>query len=265
MYEKIVGAGPEAKPSYLDEGDLMHLMLAEYYRQKMLPVADRPPHIEMIDNAIKLGRKRAITMDLSIEAAEDEVISTFQQYCLFYQDDKETPVAVEQPMVLTLYERPDTEDEEGLRVILQLIVDVIFENRQGQRTWTDHKTRRRNREATPLSNQFLAYAWASGDRRSMRNNIGFQKSLAPEKKFTRDFFPYPKSVINWWVEWTVYRAQYIDACVKSENFPPDFTVCDKYDGCFYQDVCMQNLVDRERFLNDNFIQRRKHRSIFDLR
>ena len=259
MYEKVVRAEPEKKPQYLDEGDLIHFMLAEYYRQKMLPVETRPPQALMIDRAIELGRHRVITLDIDIEAAEDEVIHTFREYCMFWQNDPEIPIAVEQPVVYVLHE------DEELQVIIQLIVDVIFENRQGLKTWTDHKSRRRNREAVPLTNQFMAYALLSGTGRSMRNNVGFQKTLPPEKKFTRDFFPYPKDVLEWWRQWTVYRAQMIDMCEETENFPPDFTVCDRYDGCWYQDVCMQTGDMRERFLNENFVNRRQHKNIYEMK
>lgn len=265
MYDKLVEAAPEKKPDYLDKGDMMHIMLAEYYKLKMMPPDERLPHGPMIEQAIEKGRFKVISLDLEIEAAEDEVIPTFREYCLFWQNDPEFPISVEQPVVLPLLERPDTEEEEGLTILFEMIPDIVFENRQGYMTWTDHKTRQRNREAIPLSNQFVAMAWASGTGRSMRNNIGFQKTLPPEKKFTRDFFVYPRGVIDWWVEWSIYRAQFIDACTRSNNFPPDFTVCDKFDACWFLDVCMQSPQDRQRFLNENFIKRARHVSIYDRR
>ncbi|KKM58618.1 hypothetical protein LCGC14_1549020 [marine sediment metagenome] len=265
MYDKIVEAAPKKKPAFLEKGDLMHIMLAEYYREKMKKPEERLPHLEMIDKAIELGRKKVIKMDLEIEESEDVVISTFNQYCLFWQTDPYTPVAIEHPVTFVLFEREDTDEEEGLRVLLQMIVDIIFENQQGHLLWTDHKTRSRNKEATPVSNQFMAYAHVSGTKRSMRNNVGFQKTVPPERKFTRDFFPYPQKVLEWWVGWTVYRAQFIDACIKSDNWPPDFTKCDEYSGCWFQDVCMQSPDERERFLNENFIKRVRLQSIYDKR
>ena len=267
LYDKLVEAAPERKADYLEKGDLMHAMLEPYYKLKMLPPEQRPPHAQMIDAAIDAGRRKVISMDLEIEVSEDEVIPTFQEYCVYWEGkpDPEIPVAVEQPVVLELYRREDTDEEEGLIVMIEMIPDIIFENRQGHITWTDHKTRSRNQEATPLANQFLAYAWASGTRRAMRNNIGFQKTLPAEKKFTRDFFPYPSGVIDWWVGWSVYRAQFVDACIKAENFPPDFTKCGNYGGCTFTDVCMQSPDNRERFLNENFIKRRRIRSIYDRR
>ena len=288
MYDKIVEAAPERRADYLDKGDMMHVMLAEYYKQKMLPVEERPPHIEMIENAIERGRHRVISLDLELEVSEEEVIPTFREYCEYYAADNWIPIAVEQEVVWVLHEVPDRGfckkcdklvdiqeknciecneavevTEEGIRILMQMIVDIIFENQQGHRLWTDHKTRSRNSDPMPLSNQFIAYAVASGTKRAVRNNIGFQKTLPAEKKFTRDFFPYPQGVLDWWREWTIYRAQFIDACVKTENFPPDFTTCDKYSGCIYADVCMQSPNQRERFLQDNFVKRRRIRSIYD--
>jgi len=264
LYDKLVEAAPPTKPAFLEKGDLMHIMLAEYYREKMKPVEERLKHLEMIEKAIMLGRQRVVTMDLDVIESEDIVISTFRDYCLYWQNDNYLPVAVEQAMVIPIYERPDSDEGEGLRVLFQLIVDIIFENQQGHRIWTDHKTRSRNdNNPIALSNQFMAYAHLSGTNRSMRNNVGFQTSLPPEKKFTRDFFPYPKAVLEHWVGWTVYRAQFIDACIKEDHFPPDFTKCGDFGGCWFADVCMQSPVDRERFLNDNFIQKKRNVSIFE--
>lgn len=269
MYEKLVEAAPERRQDYLDKGDMMHVMLAEYYKLKMLPVEQRPPHVHMIEEAIEKGRARVVNLDLEIEVSEDEIIPSFREYCEYYQSDPWLPIAVEQEVVWVVHEQPDVLDdngeivEEGIRVLMQMIVDIIFENQQGHKLWTDHKTRSRNREPMPLSNQFLAYAVASGTRRSVRNNIGLQKTVAVDKKFTRDFFPYPQGVLDWWKEWTVFRTQFIDACIKSDNFPPDFTTCDKYSGCIYKDVCMQSPDNRQRFLNENFVKRRRIRSIFD--
>lgn len=265
MYDKIVEAAPERRADYLDKGDMIHAMLAEYYRLKISPPETRPAHALMIEQAIELGRHKLISMDLEIEVSEDEIIPAFREYCLFWQNDPWVPVEIEVPVAHILYERPDTDEEEGLQIIFQMIVDIIFENQQGHKIWTDHKTRSRNKDAIPLANQFMAYALVSGTRRSMRNNIGFQKTLPPEKKFTRDFYHYSTGVLDWWKNWTVYRAQFIDACIKSDNYPPDFTKCDEYSGCAFVDVCMQSPENRERFLNDNFVKRRRLTSIYDKR
>lgn len=262
LYEKIVLAAPVNKPAYMDKGELLHFMIASYYKSKMEGKLNEEQRIE---KAIDDGRHKVISLDLEIEVAEDEVIHTFRDYCSFWKGDSYFPVAVEQEVVETLYEEPDEEGREGLRIILQMIVDVIFETPQGQRIWTDHKTRSRNRETIPLANQFMAYALISGNNRSMRNNIGFQKTVAPEKKFTRDPFFYSKEVLEWWRDWTIYRAQYIDSCIKANHFPPDFTVCNQYDGCWYKDVCMQSPSNRENFLRVNFVQRKRKASIYEMK
>lgn len=265
MYDKLVEAAPVNKPKFLDKGDVMHLMLAEYYREKMKPAGERPSHHDMIEKAIEEGRRKVITLDIDVVESEDEVISTFRDYCLFWQQDNYIPIAVEQEIITTLYERPDSDEGEGLRVLMQLIVDIIFENSQGRKIWTDHKTRSRNFEPIPLSNQFMAYAFFSGTSLSMRNNIGFQKSLPPEKKFTRDLFPYPKEVLEHWRMWSVYRAEMIDRCIKEGEFPPDFTKCSEFSGCWFVDVCMQPPEERQRFLNENFLRRKRKANILELK
>ena len=82
LYSKIVRAALEKKAPSLEKGTLMHIMLAEYYREKMVDPDKRLNHLQMIDKAIGKGREKVIPMDLEIEESEDVVIKTFNEYCL---------------------------------------------------------------------------------------------------------------------------------------------------------------------------------------
>ncbi len=291
LYEKVLHFQRQHNPTYLDEGTLMHHLLADLYRSKMVTGEKRLHYSQMIEKAIDYGRHKAIGLDLDVTVSEDVVIETFRQYCSYYEHDPliQTVIGVEKPMSFVLYQEDDISCEEhaivlpgkdtlvgwtkdceeckkteGFRVVLEMIVDLIFENPQGLQIWMDHKTRSRNSEPVPLDNQFMAYAHVSGTRRAFRNNVGYQKTLPAEKKFIRDPFFYTSGVLDWWVGWTVYRAQFIASCVKENHFPPDFTKCRIASAqCTFIDVCMQNPgIDRERFLKENFVNRPR-RTIYD--
>lgn len=260
MYEKIVEAAPVQKPSFLSGGDLIHIMLASFYREKM---KGELTYMQRVEKAIEAGRLYIVNSDLEVEEGEEVFIDAFRQYCEFNINDPYVPVAVEQVVVETLHEQPDTDEEEGYRVILQMIVDIIFENPQGHILWTDHKTRKRNEDAVPLSNQFPAYALISGHNRSLRNNIGLQKTVPPEKKFTRDMFFYPRGVLEWWRTSAVERTLWLNQCIKDSHYPPDFTKCRDYGKCWFIDVCMQSPENREAFINANFVRRKRRHSIYE--
>ncbi len=292
LYEKVLAFQREKNPTYIDSGTYMHWLLAEYYRSKKQGV-ERLTESQIIEKAVDFGRRKSIGLDLDIEIGEDVVIQTFRDYCSFYERDPliQLVLGVEQPVSFVLYREldepciehrdPQTHPDdpivgnwindcekckltEGFRVVVEAIIDLIFENPQGLQIWMDHKTRSRNYDPVPLDNQFLAYGYMSRTRRAFRNNIGFQKTLPAEKKFTRDPFFYTQGVMDWWASWTVYRAQFIDACVKDNHFPPDFTKCRiQSAACTFIEVCMQNPgIDREGFLKANFVNKPR-RSIYD--
>lgn len=231
-YSKLRRRETFEKAPSIDKGDLVHQVLAHYYKAKMSQKELGLSHTKMVELAIERGRQAAVTLDLDIDSSE-ECIRTCQQYLTHYAGDPWVPVAVEAPFSIVLFEDDD------IRIVFEGRVDLIVENplQNNMKIVVDHKTGSRNTTPSGLSNQFMGYCVAFGVTMSVLNKIGFQKTLPPAKKFVRHVLPYPKKVLDEWVEWTVWRARFIDACTQEGTFPPDFTKCDEYSGCQYKEVC----------------------------
>jgi hypothetical protein len=223
---------PTTAPS-IDKGSLVHLMAATYYKGKMNMRTLGLKHADIVELSIERGREAAVQMDLPIEDAE-MCVKTWQAYCVFYKDDPWIPIHVEEPFSFVLEETDD------LRIVFEGRIDLVCKNplQNDMILVVDHKTGSRNQEPTGLSNQFMGYCVVMDVKLAILNKIGFQKTLPPNKKFVRHVLSYPKEVLSEWIRWSVWRAQFVDACVQAGSYPPDFTSCDKYSGCEYKDVCL---------------------------
>jgi hypothetical protein len=243
---------PEKAPS-IDKGSLVHEMAAKYYRGKMEMKSLGLNHSQIVELSVEHGRKTAIDMDLGVNEAE-ECVRAWTQYCTYYAGDPWVPIHVEEPFSVILYE------DDELRIVFEGRIDLIVRNplQNNMTLVVDHKTGSRNSTPSGLSNQFMGYCVATGNKIAILNKIGFQKTLPPAKKFPRHVLSYPKEVLDEWVEWTVWRARFVDACVQGGSFPPDFTKCDEYSGCQYKDVCLAPPATRQDKLTRFFRVAEKH-------
>jgi hypothetical protein len=230
----------------LDKGTVIHAAMESYYKDQMNGI----PWEQRTEKALKELQSSAIDTGL---ISEDVAlcIKTAREYFTYYKDDPLIPIAVEAPFAYVLYEDDD------YKIIFEGKFDVVFQNPlQDIILVTDHKTGSRNSEPSGLSNQFMGYTVVGqtfgAKRMAMVNKIGFQKTLPPKEKFVRHFLPYTKEVLDDWVEWTVARAIYINNCNKLKQYPPDFTKCDEYSGCFFKDICLTAPKLRPEYLSRFF-------------
>lgn len=242
----------ERAPS-IDKGDLVHHMLENYYKGKIKQRELGLSHADLIDLAIEKGRQRATETDLSIQDAE-QCVQAVKQYCIFYKEDPWIPVEVESAFSYNLFE------DDEIRIIFEGKIDLVCINplRNNMRLVIDHKTGSRNSVPSGLSNQFMGYCVVSGTKLAIMNRIGFQKTLPPDKKFVRHILPYPQKVLDEWVEWTIWRARFIAACIQEGSFHPDFTKCDEYGGCQFKDVCLAPPETRDDMLMRFFRKGERH-------
>jgi len=71
----------------------------------------------------------------------------------------------------------------------------------------------------------------------MVNKIGFQVTLKPREKFERPIISYPQTLIDAWVQNTIWWVKMMRFHTRQNVWPQNFTSCDKYSGCVFQDVC----------------------------
>lgn len=254
---------PIRKPDFLERGDVMHKMLHAYYwgrlrnpKEHHLYLLDEDGnrqgdhpfarligirHKDLVDECVKIGRSAAFDTDLDVEQREFYV-RTFVEYAIHYAGDGWMPLEIEQSFSKVIYVEPDVVEgdkivKEGLTILIEGIVDLVTDTPFNGISIIDHKGAKQNRPISDLSNQFMCYSWALGNRNIIVNRIGFQTSYGPEKKFTRIPLSYSSARIAEWRYWAIYWAKLYLFSLDNEVWPPNFTSCDKFAGCAYKIVC----------------------------
>lgn len=230
--EHLENFRPFQKAEALEKGDLMHKMLAHYYRQKMQKRSDWNA---IVQEAMDIARKASVDMDIS-NASVEEDIKQFIAYCDFHHHDGWEPLIVEHPFSKVLYSREDTPQREGLTILWEGIIDLVIRDPHNERWVVDHKTASRRGKVSPLSAQFMGYSWYSGID-VIVNKIGFQKTLDEKERFKRHPLHYQASSIREWQESVVFWTHVALDYIEKDYFPPNWTSCDKYSGCIFRPVC----------------------------
>jgi hypothetical protein len=256
---------PFIKAERMEKGSVGHKILYHYYRELGLNVnrVDKRHRNDIIEEAFKIGTLEATKTDLTREALNG-VFENCHSYFRHYQhedwlpllDDKGQPL-VEVPLTKVLFQREDTSELEGIRIIFNGIIDLILAARKGVPvTIVDHKFKDRISDLDPLSNQMALYSASTGIQDVLRNDIGSHKEGNPNK-FHRPSFRYEQSQMNENIQWAVYwalEAEYHEAVA---IFPPNPTSCDKFGGCLFRRVCNTIPAGREGVINANFRTRGK--------
>lgn len=241
------------KAEPLERGDLLHKMLEFYYGYigecldsnsevaKFVSEMRLPPsklkHDDLVQACEILAGYFASKMSLPSEEVAS-VIYQFKEYAKFYEHDDWRPLAVEGVASKLLYE------DDEVQFLYNGKVDLIAEHGNIRMPW-DHKHSQRRQTPSSLSNQFRGYAWLLDMDYVLVNKIGFQKTLKPQERFTRDILTYSKSQLDEWRENTIWWCGFLDQCLQTGNFPMNLTSCDKYSGCIFQNLCERDPSSRE--------------------
>jgi hypothetical protein len=174
-------------------------------------------------------------------------LDTCQQYHEFYRSDHWVSLEVETVKSAVLYE------DESLRILWKAKLDWVVDTNQGIYS-VDHKTMKQRRDTVALNNQFIGQALIMKTRGVFVNKVGFQKTLKPHEKFTREIVPYSsESLLEWQGEILPYYANLLLMYTETEYFPPNYSNCDgKFGNCIFMDVCKSNPSMREEELKINF-------------
>lgn len=245
---------PIIKPDYFEKGDLLHQMLSAYYSMRKHRKnwgINKHTHADVVDIAVVIGRKAAVKMSLEVDVVE-EVISTFRQYCTYTSNDGwDRVLSTEEVASKILFENDD------LIILYQGKIDLTIEISNCQLIPVDHKSSSRRGRPQQLSNQFMGYCWLLGVNNLIVNKIGFQKSLKDVEKFERYTMSYSPDMIEEWREQAIYWIMKYISDSERDFFPPNYTSCDKYSGCIYQEVCRKTKELRDYKLVQLFQERPK--------
>jgi len=239
---------PLAKPDYLERGSLIHRMLQTYYTLKKYRTRwqqNNTTHEDVINICIRVGQWYAIKQQLDVEEVV-EILFQFKEYCRFYEHDGwDRIIAVEQVGSLVLYE------DDKICILYEMKPDLVLQLDNGIIA-IDHKTAKQRKQPSKLANQFMGYCFGLGINNIVVNKIGFQKTLKPHERFNRHTLSYPNDVLEEWRDNTVWWIRQLLEHIREDYWPANFTSCDKYAGCVFQDVCVKERVAREYELMRSF-------------
>jgi hypothetical protein len=206
-------------------------------------------HADIIDICVRVGQHAAIKMSLDNVEVES-VVNAFREYAAFIANNGwDNIIAVEQSGSRIIYE------DEDIVILYQFKIDLIISLQNCPVYPIDHKSSKQRRNPQYLSNQFMGYCWGLDVSNIGENKIGFQKTLKPEEKFQHHTLSYSAEMLEEWREWAIYwLKKYIVDC-ENDFYPPNYTSCDKYSGCIFQDICKASKEVREMKLLQTFERR----------
>lgn len=176
-------------------------------------------------------------------------LETCEQYFDKYKNDFWVPLEIEVVKREIIYE------DDQIRVMWKAKLDAIMDTNQAIMPM-DHKTMKQKREFLDLNNQFMGQSFLTKSRQVVKNNIGFQKTLKADEKFTREIITYTADrLLEWQSEIVPYYAYRLLEYTNSGYYPPDYTRCEgKFGNCvFASEVCRADRSMREDALNINFV------------
>ncbi|MEX0598095.1 MAG: PD-(D/E)XK nuclease family protein [Candidatus Paceibacterota bacterium] len=217
----------------LDRGSLLHLILAHYYKLKLKGIDEQT----CIEESIEEGRKSSLAIEGLNPQDCAEVYFQFREYCRYYSEvgDNIYPMegGIERPFIKQIYE------DDNLIIALQGIIDYLGKYVGSDNLLVmDHKGISQRQEYSILRNQFKNYAIAAGVDTVVVNKIGFQKTLTPAERFSRQIITYSQDQLDEQKEIIIADGKMMLLHMKNEFFPPNFTACDYMSGCgFKNEFC----------------------------
>lgn len=223
----------------LEEGDLLHHMYEFFNTVKMRDpsiVYDELRFHSALADAISHGERHCVEQNLTPSEA-DEVIYQFKAHVLHEQFNGERVLEVEKPFLITLYE------DEDYRIHYAGKIDLIVDKPHFGVCVKDFKKKSRTSPPEPLSNQFTGYSYATKIKTVIVDEVGFQKSLEPQKRFKE--FPVYYTDDQWeaWKVDTIWWGHMLIYHMEENRWPRNRTSCDKYNGCVYGKICNSSTED----------------------
>jgi PD-(D/E)XK nuclease superfamily len=234
------------KPMPLERGDLTHTILETYYN--LHRYIDRWPRDFSITQVRKIltrvAENHATRLNLSCEESDAIMHVVINQYLDYYWGERAQTLAVEQVASKVMYA------DENLTIVYDAKIDWIISLGNTPILPVDHKTSSRRGMTNEMSNQFMGYCWMLSTNNIMVNKIGLQKTVKPKDKFERPIISYAPSVIDAWINNSVWWIKHILDCEERGVWPQNLTSCDKYNSvCQFYDVCKSPTESREHTLS----------------
>lgn len=230
----------------IEMGSIVHTFLEVYYKT-IINGQFRSKAEELADEHARAYAKSDKVKNTTLEEREWAVDSC-HQYLERWKRDTWMPLEVEKVKGKILYE------DDEVRILYKVKYDLIVDTPQGIYP-VDHKSMKQRRDTLSLNNQFIGQCIVQGTSRMFVDKVGFQKSLKPEEKFTRDPIPYSADRLKeWQYEILPYYVKLMIEYSESGYFPPNFSGCEtKFGFCDFRKVCEAERNLREDVLKELFV------------
>ena len=235
----------DGKSPSIEMGSMVHAYLEKYYGLVSQGTNKKEAHgYGMIACDIY-----AKSSECQTSSDEDKklAIDTCDLYYEHYKNDSWVPLEVE------VVKKAEVYQDDEICLIWSAKLDLIAENSSGI-VPIDHKTMKQRRPAMSLNNQFMGQCLLMGTRYMIVNKIGFQKSLKPSERFTREAVNYTASrMLEWQSTILPYWAKIYMMYAESNYWPPNWTHCEnKFGFCQFKNVCESDEGMREEVIGINF-------------
>lgn len=194
------------------------------------------------------GTKNVPNISETYKIGWDRIQSTVLEYFDFYKNDSWVPLEVEVVKGKILYE------DDEIRILWKAKLDLTVDTNQGIYP-VDHKTMKQRRDQLKMNNQFMGQCIIMNTRNVIIDKIGFQTTLKPNEKFTRNPVSYSNDALFEWQSVTLpFYAKLMLMYNETGYWPPNFTHCEnKYGNCSFCNVCEADRNMREEIIKQNFI------------
>jgi hypothetical protein len=253
-YSFIKSLEPKIKAAALNKGGHLSSALELYYKAKM----EGKPFNDCFNLGFAyLSAAEFFDGKTEKESAQSQqllLVRKFAEYCNYYHNEKEWPIAVESGFSKNLYE------DDSLLIIYEGKPDLVVANPRGSNDIYpfDHKSESRRNELHGFSNQFLGYAWALEADKLVVNYIGLQESFKPEEAFLRVVHRYSKADIEDWRNNVVRNVKEFIHATSDGYYPKKRSACDtKYGLCRYAKLCDTQIEWTRQQREEQFFQVRE--------
>lgn len=260
----------EGNTNFLQAGQMVHKILEEFNkaiingmsRTKAIMIGleagqqfyKTPGASNIPEHNIYEGSNKILKNGLKSEAkgklksvGYDWIMATMDMYFKRWVNDGWTPIEAEKVRGAVVYE------DDEVRVLWKAKLDKMVDTFQDGMMPGDYKTMKMNRHTLPLNNQFMGQCLVAGTRKMFIDKIGFQENLKPEDKFVREIMSYTAEQLAEQTMTIGYYAKYMTNLLAQSYYPPNYTHCDKFNGCMYRKPCEANASDRDRVFKLNFM------------
>ena len=249
-YQYDEGFQAQSRNEGQDKGTLVHELTKVYYRRKLAILKKEDPGPPLDEQLTAMRLKMVPKLGLGPDDIQ-HVNKTVQEYFTFYQDEGWEPRAVEEWFHYPLFESDRT-----IYILYGKMDIIVFVPRKDKLMVVDTKSGARIYQSSPLDVQPMAYCLGSGITTFCRNNIGLQKSLKIEERFTRPIWPYDPEQLEEFRVNLCNKLLLYEVNTALGRYPMNNSACMRnFRKCDFHDVCYALPSNRNRRLNAFFTRR----------